>query len=74
VVAPGHNPSDTAAGPLELSVEALCGTVIDVQKVPRLLKALSPQERKLVRKKVAERNAELEARVLSRYYPFGLKF
>jgi len=58
---------------VELSVEALCGTVIDTQKVSRLLKVLSPEQRKLVRKKVAERNAELEARIHSRYYPFGLK-
>jgi len=58
---------------VELAVEALRGRVIDVQKVSRLLKALSPQERKLVRKKVAEHNAELEGRILSRYYPFGLK-
>jgi hypothetical protein len=58
---------------VEIAVEALCGRVIDVQKISRLLKALSPKERKLVLKKVAERNAELEARILSRYYPFGLK-
>ena len=58
---------------VELAVEALCGRVIDTQKLSRLLKALSPTERKLVWKKVAERNAELEAKILSRYYPFGLK-
>jgi hypothetical protein len=58
---------------VELAVEALCGRVIDTQKISRLLKALSPNQRKLVRKQVAERNAELEGRILSRYYPFGLK-
>lgn len=57
----------------ELAVEALCGRVIDTQKVSRLLMALSPKERKLVWKKVAERNAELKVGVLARYYPFGLK-
>jgi hypothetical protein len=54
---------------VELAIAALCRGVIDT----RQLQALSPEERKLVLKKVAEHEREIEVRILARYYPFGLK-